>query len=230
MILKRHRTSKRHFVPETTDVRGVETRRCLLSAGLRLFGRHGHEGVSTRALAREAGVNLAAIPYHFGSKDGTYLAVARQIVSMIGAEFLQATEEINSRFGQVKSNKPELVELLIALMTSMIRSVCLSPDRVSIGLFIMREQIQPTEAFDILYTGFMAPVSATYSQLVGALRDLHPDDSRVGIEVQMVLGQVFIFCTGRHALLRRLRWKELDEEHLQEIVHVLGGVVRRQFA
>ena len=34
-----------------------------------LFSEHGLDGVTTRALAAEAGVNQAAIPYYFGSKE-----------------------------------------------------------------------------------------------------------------------------------------------------------------
>ena len=52
-----------------------ETQRRLIEAGMLLFGLHGLEATSTRALAMEAGVNLAAIPYHFGGKKGLYLAV-----------------------------------------------------------------------------------------------------------------------------------------------------------
>ena len=45
----------------------------LVAAGLKLFSEHGLDGVTTRALAAEAGVNQAAIPYYFGSKEGVHL-------------------------------------------------------------------------------------------------------------------------------------------------------------
>ncbi|HEX6141368.1 MAG TPA: TetR family transcriptional regulator, partial [Geminicoccaceae bacterium] len=49
--------------------RGEATRERLLLAAIDVFGRRGFEA-STRELAGAAGVNLAAIPYHFGSKHG----------------------------------------------------------------------------------------------------------------------------------------------------------------
>ena len=50
-----------------------QTRERLLSASLDVFGRLGFDGASTRQLADAAGVNLQAIPYHFGNKEGCLL-------------------------------------------------------------------------------------------------------------------------------------------------------------
>jgi AcrR family transcriptional regulator len=51
-----------------------ETAERLLDAAERLFGRLGYDGVGMRALAAEAGVNLGAATYHFGSKEQLYVA------------------------------------------------------------------------------------------------------------------------------------------------------------
>jgi AcrR family transcriptional regulator len=47
----------------------------LLASGLRLFALQGFAKTSTRELAEDAGVNVAAISYHFGDKAGLYRAV-----------------------------------------------------------------------------------------------------------------------------------------------------------
>lgn len=54
---------------------GIDARQRLLAAGLRLFAEQGFEQTSVRALAREAGVNLAAVSYYFGDKTGLYRAL-----------------------------------------------------------------------------------------------------------------------------------------------------------
>lgn len=54
---------------------GVDARRRLLDAGLRLFAEHGFENTSVRALAQAAQVNLAAVSYYFGDKQGLYRAL-----------------------------------------------------------------------------------------------------------------------------------------------------------
>src|SRR5204863_9010446 len=45
-----------------------ETRTRILNAAEELFMQHGFEGASMRMLTAKAGVNLAAVNYHFGSK------------------------------------------------------------------------------------------------------------------------------------------------------------------
>lgn len=47
----------------------------LLSSARGLFARRGFDGTSVRAITREAGTNLGAVTYHFGSKRGLYAAV-----------------------------------------------------------------------------------------------------------------------------------------------------------
>jgi AcrR family transcriptional regulator len=51
---------------------GIDARQRLLGAGLKLFAEHGFEKTSVRALAQEAQVNLGAISYYFGDKEGLY--------------------------------------------------------------------------------------------------------------------------------------------------------------
>lgn len=52
-----------------------DTRAALLEAGFNVFARKGFDGASVRDITREAGANLGAITYHFGSKRGLYSAV-----------------------------------------------------------------------------------------------------------------------------------------------------------
>lgn len=55
--------------------RGEETRAALLAAGRELFAKKGFDGTSVREITSEAGANLGAITYHFGSKRALYGAV-----------------------------------------------------------------------------------------------------------------------------------------------------------
>lgn len=62
--------------PSRRGNRGDVTREKLLSASVDVFGRYGFDGATTRMLADAAGVNLQAIPYYFGGKEGLYIATA----------------------------------------------------------------------------------------------------------------------------------------------------------
>src|ERR671924_1208755 len=63
-----------------------ETRTRILDAAEELFMLHGFEGTSMRQLTTKAEVNLAAVNYHFGSKDALVEAVfARRLDPMNSA-------------------------------------------------------------------------------------------------------------------------------------------------
>ena len=47
----------------------------LLEAAKRVLLQHGYSGLSTRAVAAEAGTQMSQIRYHFGSKEGMVLAL-----------------------------------------------------------------------------------------------------------------------------------------------------------
>lgn len=56
--------------PEKTDLRreaGQRTRDDLLAAALELLAQRGQEGVTLREITQNAGANVAAVSYHFGS-------------------------------------------------------------------------------------------------------------------------------------------------------------------
>src|SRR5436190_15716161 len=53
----------------------IDGRELLLDAALKLFAEQGIEGVSIRAVNREAGLGPASVHYHFGTKDALLDAV-----------------------------------------------------------------------------------------------------------------------------------------------------------
>ena len=62
-----------------------ETRTRILEAAEELFMQHGFGGTSMRHLTATAGANLAAVNYHFGSKDALIEAVFRRRLDPMNA-------------------------------------------------------------------------------------------------------------------------------------------------
>jgi AcrR family transcriptional regulator len=71
-----------------------ETRTRILDAGEALFMQHGFEGTSMRHLTASAGVNLAAVNYHFGSKHALIEAVFRRRLDPINLARISALDEL----------------------------------------------------------------------------------------------------------------------------------------
>ena len=57
----------------------------LLATALEHFGQRGLDGASTRDIARAAGTVMSSITYHYGSKQGLYLATARYVARQMAA-------------------------------------------------------------------------------------------------------------------------------------------------
>lgn len=69
---------------------GAATRADLIAAGRKLFASKGFDGTSVRALTAEAGANLGAVTYHFGSKRGLYTAVLEEGVRPLASRVKRA--------------------------------------------------------------------------------------------------------------------------------------------
>jgi AcrR family transcriptional regulator len=72
---------------ETRD--HVDTRESLLDAAESLFSEHGIQAASLRAITQRAGANLAAVHYHFGSKEGLVRAVFSRRLKPLNEERLR---------------------------------------------------------------------------------------------------------------------------------------------
>ncbi len=62
------------------------TRERILAVAERMFAAHGYNGVSLRSIMKEAGVNSAAIHYHFGTKEALLRAIFETRVKSVTAE------------------------------------------------------------------------------------------------------------------------------------------------
>lgn len=61
----------------------IDTKEQIINVAERLFAEKGFAGTSLRNVIREAGVNIAAVHYHFGSKEELFVAVVRRAAQQI---------------------------------------------------------------------------------------------------------------------------------------------------
>ncbi len=75
----------------------LETKERILDAAERLFADEGFSATSLRQITAEAGVNLAAVNYHFGSKESLLTAVFERRVVPINQERLRRLDELETQ-------------------------------------------------------------------------------------------------------------------------------------
>src|SRR5258707_9057969 len=73
------------------------TKAAVFGAAERLFALHGFQNVSVRDITAEAGVNLASVNYHFGSKDALIFEIFRRRTSELNRERARMLHEAADR-------------------------------------------------------------------------------------------------------------------------------------
>ena len=200
---------------------GERTRQKLIEAGVEIFGRYNFEATTTRMLADRVGVNLAAIPYHFKSKEGLYHAVVRHIVEQATPAYRSAIAEINKTLEKSDCSSSECFAMFSGLLNTMVLTMLGTPEAKSWAGIILREQMEPTRAFDIIYEGVMQPVLQCSLALVARILHRQPDDPEVMLRVIAMVGQVLIFRTSREAVVRTLQWKGYSRREIQAVQGVI---------
>lgn len=212
--------------PDPRLDRGDATRNRLLLSSIDVFGRQGFEGATTRTLAKAAGVNLQAIPYYFGGKEKLYIAAAEHIGSMIAEQVQGPSERIRSRLAEADRQgqaigSAEARALLTDLLQTMVE-LFVSSRSEAWARFLIREQMQPTEAFRRVYGGVMKPLLETVRRLVAVILEERPESEHVGLRTLSLLGGVMVFRVAHAAATAQLGWKAVGPREIN-VVRALAG-------
>lgn len=207
--------SSRGVRPSPAD----RTRAALIRAALKLFGRQGFEGTSTREIAALAKANIGSIAYHFGGKEGLRAACANHIVETIGgvagAAMAEATGEMHG---------PEAARArLNTVLEAMVGFIVARPEAGEFVQFVLRELSQPSEALDIIYDGVFEPV---HQRLCGIWAEASGEDAeseRTRITLFTLIGQVIYFRIARAAVMRRMGWDHVGPVEAASIISVVGS-------
>ena len=103
------RPARRSVAP---DVASADTKTRILDAAELLFMEHGFEATSLRQLTSAAGVNLAAVNYHFGSKEELFQAVLTRRLDPMNQERIDLLDRIEREAG----GKPATCEKILFAM------------------------------------------------------------------------------------------------------------------
>jgi AcrR family transcriptional regulator len=90
------------------------TREKLLDAAEELFADRGFVTTSVRAITEKAGVNLAALNYHFGSKAGLIEAVFKRRIDPINIERLELLKQFEVEAGTHPVSLERIMEAFLA--------------------------------------------------------------------------------------------------------------------
>jgi len=94
-------------------LRDADTKTRILDAAEKLFAERGFAATSTREVIREAGVNTAAVHYHFGSREGLVSAVLKRRAAPMNEERLRLLDDLEATHPQGKVPLEGIVEAFV---------------------------------------------------------------------------------------------------------------------
>jgi AcrR family transcriptional regulator len=158
---------------ELTAMTGGDPKDRILEAASRLFAEQGLEAVSSRSVTAEAGVNIAAVNYYFGSKAALLQAMTQRFFLAVNREQLDRLEALTAG-----TPTPSVRALLTAYATP-IFAVFDSPrgrEWVQALLMVRSAMLSTANASVMEGEGGAEVTSRYYEALRRALPQLPPDE------------------------------------------------------
>jgi AcrR family transcriptional regulator len=145
-------------------IRMSDTKEKILDTAERLIGEQGYAATSLRHVIAEAGVNLAAVHYHFGSKEGLLDAVVARKVTPVNEARLARLERVEVLAG---NDRPDVEKVLEAFLLPTAEAASRSPEFVRLMGRMHAEGLMPRIA--------ERHFQATGRRFVSALRRALPE-------------------------------------------------------
>src|SRR6478609_4142431 len=89
-----------------------ETGAKILTAAESLFAEYGYDGISLRRITAAAGVNLAAVNYHYSDKQSLYVEIVTCRLRQLSEARLHRLAEAEARAGGAAVSLEEIVDIL----------------------------------------------------------------------------------------------------------------------
>jgi len=169
------------------NVAGDETRARLLAAATEVFVADGFRAARVQDIARRAGLRLSAINYHFGSKEGLYLAVLRH-----HADAALAQTPLSPPLAGVSARLR-----LDAAVRAILQRFLDQQTSSRIAQLMLRELSNPTPALDVMIEHFTLPQARFLQTLFGEILGPKVPQANADRALFSLMGQCIIYATGR---------------------------------
>lgn len=200
----------------------TETKEQILTVAERLFAEHGFTGTTLRNVVSEARVNLAAVHYHFGSKEELFRAVVARFARPVVERELRLLSELKSR-----SELPSVEALLTAVVQPSLEILSEGEEaRLVRAKFMGRCRTEPEPIQSIAYVEFAVATEAFLDMFQRVL----PEQSRsqLGWKFDLVIStlvRVLMEAGKPYALLQTTRPEDI-EAATQKLVAFLSPGMR----
>ena len=152
---------------QTAPALALDTKERILDTAERLFAEHGFEATSLRAITAAASVNLAAVNYHFQTKDSLVHAVIRRRMAPLNARRLELLDQYEKTNSAGPAGLDKIIEAFLLPLVGAERN-----ELEHFGPIMARLYTEPREFSLRMFEQHLRPVS---QRVVAAFRRAIPD-------------------------------------------------------
>jgi AcrR family transcriptional regulator len=199
----------------------LDTRTHILDVAEQHFALYGFSGTSLRGIIRDAKVNVAAVAYHFGTKELLYTEVMQRFAAPVVSRQLEQLQVVLS------SESVKLQDVLAAFYEpplSLISS--LGKKGETLSLFLGRSQTEPEPVYSMIDQHY----AECRNQFIAAFKQMNPGKSEAEYQwrFEFMLSLIVCFLTRQRQI--RQRYENRDNWNLEEVVSRLIDFCCRGFA
>jgi AcrR family transcriptional regulator len=186
----------------------IGTERRLLEAAGEIFAEHGYQSATTRQICEKAGANIAAVNYHFGDKEGLYMAVLRSVPKAHAMKY-PPNVGLNPQAGAEQKLRAYIQSLLQRVFDA---------GRPGWHTKIMtREMIEPTRALDMLVEEVARPIHRELASIVREVLGSAATKTAVRLCTLSILSQCVYYHHARPVIGRLYPEQSYGEESIEEL-------------
>lgn len=184
-----------------------DTKEQIISVAERLFAERGFAGTTLRNIVSEAGVNLAAVHYHFGSKEDLFRSVVARFARPIVKQELALLEKL-----QAGHEVPSVEAILTALIKPCLEILTQDKNTLLVrAQFMGRCRTEPEPIQSIAAGEFAMTVEA----FLDALQRTLPDQSRSQLQWKLDLVIAALIRVQTEAGQKAALLQSTDPEDIQ---------------
>jgi AcrR family transcriptional regulator len=201
---------------------GRDTSALLIESGIALFGARGYDGVTIRELAHGARTNISSIKYHFGGKEALYRAVLEEIIHEITELVGPLLLALRNGVATADGNRDVLTRLARQFTQNWCRAALGDPRTQKRIPPIVREVIQPSRHFTVIYDGFFRVLYDVLGELLAAAHGQAAVDEELQIRAHIIMNLVWGFIFTESIFWHQMGWKGYNRDRIEAIVPVLS--------
>jgi len=202
-----------------------DTKQSILDAAEFLFATKGFRGTSLRAITGKANVNVAAVNYHFGSKESLLKEVIKRRILPLNQIRRRRLDEVRET-AKKRGKTPDTKDILYAFIQPTLQFRETEPGAKEFVTFIGRSFADPDNTVRKVFVQFIKPM---FQLLQEALCEALPQSTRNQIfwRLQFTMGALFHtmhICSD--VTMEQLNIDALDAETLTDLIipYVTAGM------